>query len=154
MLNLFKLLLPALIPSWNFFDIIAPSPRIQFALLTCAEQDPKRWHEFRPRPARVALTTMLIRLFYNAAWNESLFMASCAERLMQHPTQPLAKHSEEEIIKRIKHHLTKNNSLVETNIATHLQFRLAFVQRHGSHLEQAVTYYSKIQPLEYQARIK
>ena len=33
MRNPFKLLLPALIPSWSFFDVIAPSPRIEYALL-------------------------------------------------------------------------------------------------------------------------
>lgn len=27
----FKLLLPALIPSWNFFDVIAPAPRVEYA---------------------------------------------------------------------------------------------------------------------------
>ena len=33
MLQTVKLLLPALIPSWRFFSTIAPSPRIEFALL-------------------------------------------------------------------------------------------------------------------------
>ena len=33
MLRTLKLLLPVLIPSWRFFDFIAPSPRIQFSLL-------------------------------------------------------------------------------------------------------------------------
>ena len=51
MLHGLKLLLPALIPSWRFFDTIAPSPRIEYALL----HDPHAaaaWREFRPRPAR------------------------------------------------------------------------------------------------------
>ena len=33
MFNVLKLLIPALLPSWNFFDYITPSPRIQFTLL-------------------------------------------------------------------------------------------------------------------------
>ena len=32
MQNALRLLLPALIPSWRFFDVIAPSPRIEYAL--------------------------------------------------------------------------------------------------------------------------
>ena len=81
MLRPLALLLPALIPSWRFFDVIAPSPRIEFAMLTSPDSAAV-WQAFRPRPARVALSTMLGRLFWNPRWNESLFLVSCAERLV------------------------------------------------------------------------
>ena len=43
MLQTLKLLLPALIPSWRFFDTIAPSPRIEFTLLKTAQDAPGDW---------------------------------------------------------------------------------------------------------------
>ena len=36
MRQIIRLLLPALIPSWRFFDVVAPSPRIEFVLLETA----------------------------------------------------------------------------------------------------------------------
>ncbi len=96
MLQSLKLLLPALIPSWNFFDVIAPSPRIEYALLSSPDAAPE-WREFRPRPQRVSATAMLSRLFWNPRRNEDLFLVSCAERLVDQPTA----HSEDEIFRRI-----------------------------------------------------
>ena len=90
------LLVPALIPSWNFFDVIAPSPRIEFARLASPDEAPA-WREFRPRPQHISWPEMARRLFWNPRWNETLFMVSCAERLVDHPTA----HSEDEIFRRI-----------------------------------------------------
>lgn len=96
MLQSLKLLLPALVPSWNFFDVIAPSPRIEYALLASPDAEPN-WREFRPRPQRVSPASMLARLFWNPRRNEDLFLVSCAERLVDQPTA----HSEDEIFRRI-----------------------------------------------------
>jgi hypothetical protein len=90
-MNPLRLLLPALIPSWNFFDVIAASPRLDYAL------DDGGWRAFRPRPQRVSAAAMLGRLVWNPRWNESLFVVSCAERLLTAPTA----HSEDEIFRRI-----------------------------------------------------
>ena len=70
MLRTLKLLLPALVPSWRFFDTIAPSPRIEYALLRNAEEPPSSddWREFRPRPARQSAIRMLGRLLWNPVW--------------------------------------------------------------------------------------
>lgn len=92
-----SLLLPALVPSWRFFDTIGPSPRIEYALLSSPDDAPDDWQEFRPRPQRVSLRSMLARLVWNPGWNETLFLVSCAERLADHPTA----HSEDEIYRRI-----------------------------------------------------
>lgn len=97
MIQTLKLLLPALIPSWNFFDVIAASPRIEYALLRSQDAAAGDWREFRPRPDRVPFRTMLARLLWNARWNETLFVVSCAERLMEEPTA----HSQDEIFRRI-----------------------------------------------------
>ncbi len=143
MLKTLKLLLPILFPSWRFFDVIAPSPRIQFTLLSSKDESPDEWHEFRPRPPHLPFKEMLRRMFWNPRWNESLFMVSCSERLLKHPTQ----HSEDEILNRIKLDLPKNSSNTKLTAATHLQFRLLLVQRQESQIEKEVVFYSRIEPL-------
>jgi len=137
-----KLLLPALIPSWDFFESIAPSPRIQFSLLNSENQTNKPWIEFRPRPQSVSFITMLKRMLWNPCWNESLFLVSCAERIVGNSSSELILHSEQEILKRIKNDLVqKHQSLT----ATHLQFRLLFVQRQDQELTEDIAFYSRIQ---------
>ena len=136
MLHTLKLLLPVLIPSWRFFDAIAPSPRIEVALLQSAHDTPEVWREFRPRPPHIPIHTMLKRIFWNPQWNQSLFLVSCAERLMQNPTQ----HSLEEIRTRIE---------ADANTTTpYMQFRLVFVSRTGSELHTEITFISPIYPCE------
>lgn len=125
MLRPLALLLPALIPSWRFFDVIAPSPRIEFATLASPDSAAV-WQAFRPRPARVALSTMLVRLFWNPRWNESLFLVSCAERLVDQPTQ----HSQDEIFQRIASDL-RDRLEGDPEAAPWLTFRLVFLQRQG-----------------------
>jgi len=146
MLHTLKLLLPAIVPSWRFFDFIAPSPRIQFTLLHTADEAPQQWHEFRPRPAQLSFKQMLGRMIWNPRWNESLFLVSCAERLMEHPTQ----HSEDEILKRILVELNSHSLATNVMSATHLQFRLLVIKRQDSQLQQSVSFHSRIQPLSGQ----
>jgi len=144
MLKMLKLLLPALIPSWNFFDVIAPSPRIEFAVLDTPSDAPTQWQEFRPRPSHVPITTMLKRLFWNSGWNETLFLTSCAERLMEHPTE----HSNQEIACRIKADL--NDNAFNLCGKSYCQFRLVFIHRIENHLERAITYISPVFSLSMQ----
>lgn len=140
MLKAIKLLLPALIPSWRFFDTIAPSPRIEFTVLKTAQETPDRWQEFRPRPAQLPMSSMLKRLFWNPRWNETLFLVSCAERLMQNPTE----HSSQEIMKHIKAELVRDGM-----VTPYLQFRLVFVSREGMDLQKHITFISPVQQYFY-----
>ena len=138
MLHALKLLLPALIPSWNFFDVIAPSPRIEYVQLGTQQASPAEWQEFRPRPARLGFLQMLARMVWNTDWNEYLFMMSCAERLIEFPTS----HSEHEILKRIIREL-----LCKAQISDHetrLGFRLLTLKRTASGLEQQIVYESRL----------
>ncbi|MET0545976.1 MAG: hypothetical protein ABWZ40_06670, partial [Caulobacterales bacterium] len=96
MLKSLKLLLPALLPSWNFFDSIGPSPRIEYALLLTPEDQSPNWREFRPRPANLSFAAMLGRVFWNPRWNENLFLVSCAEKIVDAPTE----HSIQEVFQR------------------------------------------------------
>lgn len=138
MLQTLKLLLPALIPSWRFFDTIAPSPRIEFTLLKTELDASGRWQEFRPRPARLPIGSMLKRLFWNPRWNESLFLVSCAERLMVSPTE----HSSQEILNRIEAELQRKS--IDVSATPYLQFRLVFLSREGAQLQRHITFISPI----------
>lgn len=55
-------------------------------------------------------------MLWNPVRNESLFLVSCAERLIEHPTV----HSEEEILKRIEYMLDRDVSPGTGNYATSL----------------------------------
>jgi len=133
MLNALKLLIPALIPSWRFFDAIAASPRIEVAILATAQAQATEWREFNPRPTHISLGTMLQRLFWNPDWNETLFLVSCAERMVTTPTE----HSQQEIMQRVRRASTG---------AAWLQFRLVFVSRDGDAIMSEVTYVSPAFP--------
>jgi hypothetical protein len=129
MRNPLALLLPALIPSWNFFDVIAPSPRIEYAALASPEAAPE-WREFRPRPQHLSVASMLGRLAWNPRWSESLFLVSCAERLMDQPTA----HSENEIFARIAAEVD----------APWLTYRLLFVHREDDGIVREVAYVAEL----------
>jgi hypothetical protein len=144
MLKPLKLLLPALLPSWNFFDIIAPSPRIQYALLESPDACAEQWQEFRPRPAHLSLAAMLGRLLWNPRWNESLFMMSCAERIYEHYTP----HSETEILQRIRAELLRDKvNPLPPDASSYLQFRLVFISRANNRWIEHIEYESRIVPL-------
>lgn len=132
MLQAIRLLIPALIPAWNFFDVIADSPRIEFACLQDEADIASDWQAFRPPPPRQSLGTALLHLVWNPVWNETLFMVSCAERLMRQPTA----HSEDEIYSRIAADLVRSG----VNPAGWLCFRLAFVAREGEVLTREVRF--------------
>lgn len=141
-MQVFKLVLPALLPSWRFFDTIAPSPRVEFTLLEQEDELPDSWQEFRPRPGHLTLLDMLCRLFWNPRWNETLYVMSCAERLMENPTQ----HSEDQILQRIRKDMT-SQTLQKHGNTNFLQFRLLIVDRDGDSLQNEITYYSRIEPI-------
>ena len=141
MFHILKLLLPALIPSWNFFDVIVPSPRIQFSILNKDGDTAVKWQEFRPRPVYLSVWQMLARILWNPVWNESLFLMSCAERLMEYPTQ----HSEDEILKRIKADLISDNDNSVLKDTAQVQFRLVFIRREGDGLKEEVKFQSQPQ---------
>ncbi len=124
MANPFSLLAPALIPSWNFFDVIAASPRVQYALADTREATLEDWDEFRPRPQRMSPAVMLGRLVWNPRWNESLYLVSCAERLVEEPTA----HAENEIFRRIAADLAGC-----PDARPWLSFRLQFIDPAGEH---------------------
>jgi len=141
----FKLLLPAVIPSWRFFDFIAPSPRVQFALLESRTSSASHWQEYRPKPAHISFASMLRRMIWNPYWNASLFVVSCSERLLINPTP----HSENEIFMRILADLNADSSISRKQYSA-IQFRLLLVSREGQQLTEEVVFYSDIRSLPAQ----
>lgn len=133
MLRPLLLLLPALIPSWKFFDWIAPSPRIEYVLLASPGDQCAKWQEFRPRPERISMVATFGRLFFNPRWNETLFLVSCAERQAENPTE----HSSGQIFCRIAH------DLPNSSIDAYLRYRLVFVYREGDSIESETRYVSE-----------
>lgn len=136
-----RLLLPAIMPSWRFFDAVTASPRVDFAFLSRADEPAEQWREFRPRPATLTFATMLRRLFWNAQWNENLYLVSLAERLMSAATSETERHSERELLLRVARHLDRHGC---SDRAAWLQIRLRFVSRAGSAdaVESEVVYLS------------
>lgn len=138
MLRTLSLLLPALMPSWRFFDTIGPSPRVEYALLAAQDAAPTEWRAYRPRPQRLSFAARLLRLFWNPRWNESLFLVSLAERLAEEETA----HARAEIHARLVAEV-----LATGTEAAYLQFRLVFISRRRATLAHDVLYLSPVAPI-------
>ena len=133
-----SLFLPVVIPSWRFFDVIAPSPRIEVAVFE--DEEVRRWEEFRPRPQRLSVRQLLGRLVWNPGWNESLFLMSCAERLMQGEEEEA--FAREEIFRRIQRHQGPGQGPLQP-----IQFRLVFHMRDANAAEEVATHIAYISPI-------
>lgn len=79
------LLLPIIFPSWRFFAVIAPAPRVDVADLAPDADEPaaEAWRPLRPTPDRLSLLQNLKRVLWNPRWNETLFLTTCAERVAE-----------------------------------------------------------------------
>lgn len=135
-----NLLLPALIPSWRFFDEIAPSPRIEYALLNAEQSAVQTWQEVHPIPARLSAGDILKNMVYNARWNERLYLVSCAERLMKNGSERCQREILERIQTALKH------TCAGTVNSPRLQFRLVFITRNKDTLEKHITFISPVLP--------
>lgn len=130
----FALMMPALMPSWRFFDVVAPSPRVHFRLWTAGDSE-HEWQEFDPRPVHVSIPVLLARMVWNPRWNEQLFVVSCAERVLDRHTDG----AEFEIARRIVRRLTVEQMLSTTR----LQFRLIVVERADGALKSYEAFVSR-----------
>lgn len=121
-----RLLLPAIVPSWRFFDAVTASPRVDYALLTAPDRPAEQWYAFRPRTAVLTIGMMLRRLFWNPQWNEDLFLVSLAERLIGDSTPETDAHSQRELMQRVARHLDRH---AVCRRDAYLQLRLRLVDR-------------------------
>lgn len=118
--GLFANLWPALVPSWRFFDQIGPSPRIDFAWTSSSRPD--EWQEFRPVPPSFSIGRSLLRLFWNPDGNDSLYLISCAEKLLQEESATAATH--------IFQHIARARPA--TNAHAKLSFRIRLIHRRNT----------------------
>ena len=146
---MFRYLLPAVVPSWRFFDYIAPSPRIEFAIAAAVDDPAMRWREFRPRPAHLRVAAMLRRLLWNPVWNESLFMVSCAEKLLDKPST----RRETELLTRIAAAIARGETGERVNGPTYLRFRIVVLKREGEQISRRIGFVSPAQRLDAGGRI-
>jgi hypothetical protein len=132
------LLLPALAPSWRFFPVVVSSPRIEFRALQATGPEEAEWREFRPAPGKVSVGAMLQRMFWNPGRNETLFLLTCAERLLSGEIE----FPRREIANRIARRMPTPPAGRER--APFLQFRLILVGGHGSDFRRDVAYVSPV----------
>lgn len=135
------LLLPAIVPSWRFFDAVTASPRLDYALSPAVAAPAGPWQEFRPRPAVLRAGTMLRRLVWNPQWNESLYLVSLAERLLSAGSAETLAHSQRELLLRVAGDLDRHHACAPE---AWLQIRLRLVSRIGAveELGEEVVYQS------------
>lgn len=140
-LRIVKLLLPALFPSWRFFDVIGPSPRVELCLLDHADDAPEGWRECRPRPARLGFRDMLKAFFWNARWNETLYLGNCAERFIQGQEE----HCSREIRRRLRADLLAGTPSLPAE--SFFRYRLVFVSPFEGALRRDVAFVSPPHPV-------
>lgn len=138
-----QLLMPVLIPSWQFFKSIAPSPRIEFALLKTGHETTLSWQEFSLCPEKRGLLNSLASIFFNRSWNESLFINSSAEKLIIEDDE----NSKTEIIERLRRNLISQNKL-KLSDTPYLQFRLVFISQG---LQRDILYVSGVEDIREKA---
>lgn len=132
-------LLPALLPSWRFFDFIGPSPRIEFCLLQHAGDLPSQWQPFRPSPQRISLLARLGALLWNPRGNEALYLLSTSEKLLQR--QSVA--AQMEIALRIAAAFACGE-IVASPQDRFFQFRLLEIERDGDALHTQISFESPV----------
>ncbi|WP_148087098.1 hypothetical protein [Pacificibacter maritimus] len=99
------------------------------------------WQEFRPRATQLTSSAVIKRLLWNPHWNETLFLVTCAERLISAPSQ----HSIDEINTRLLRQLTATPRPPAPS--QYLYFRLAFWERQGIELTKTIEYVSEGTPI-------
>lgn len=138
-----QLLLPALIPSWRFFDRIGPAPTVQFALVESADVLVTGWRDVHPRPAHTSVPTMLGRIFWNPRGNEALYLVSCAERLLDEPTPERVTA----LVLRVAECI-QGEAARESSAATLLRVRIVESMREHGQIVQTVAFVSDAVHLE------
>jgi hypothetical protein len=133
-----------LLPSWRFFAYVGPSPRIEIAWLERASDTPKSWQEYGPRPLHVSFGTMLWRLLWNPSWNESLYLVTCCERLLEN--SKAVAFWQNEIFMRLKS--AKPAAAAEYR---YLIFRIILIERHGDELISETAFLSTPREVEQAA---
>ena len=127
-MHFLRLLLPVLFPSWRFFKDVGPCSVLEYRVFRA--QGPSEWYGAAPRPARLSVWDIVRRLFWNAQWNDHLFLVSCCDRLIVAPTPFAGREIGARLLPRVGAD------------AQALQFRILLRARVGSEVETIVAYES------------
>ncbi|AQT59298.1 hypothetical protein [Cellvibrio sp. PSBB023] len=139
-----KLLLPILFPSWRFFSSIGPSPRIDVAFVTEKNAEPQTWLPFRPLPETVGFAAGVRRLFHNPAWNEQLYINTCAEHLFEEPSDFYAQEIGVRLVAA-----ASNKEIIVDDTSRYLVFRIRTIEFDAGQVSDEVVFIS--QPFLLQA---
>lgn len=144
-MRLLSSLLPAVIPSWRFFDRIGPAPTVEWSV------GDGGWQPVCPSPPRVPAAALLARLFWNPARNEALFLVSCAERLLDDPSASRADLLWTRVADRVRPTLSSEAAVAAPALPSAggrtLRVRIVEVTRQGDALLREVRYVSEPRPL-------
>lgn len=141
-----RLFLPALFPSWRFFDAIGPSPRLEIARLRAASDEPDHWAEARPLRRRLGLADCLGSFFWNPRWNETLFLVTCAEQAIRADFDP-DDHGIREIRDRLRADLRADLGGEGDGAAPWFRFRILLLSRDGDTVRRDAVYTSPPYPV-------
>ena len=133
-----RLLLPALIPSWRFFDRVGPSLRLDFAWVANEEGVAADWIAFHPEVASVPLHRVIPRLWWDPRGNESRYLMSCCERLLETGSA----HAEREIRTAIAGSGSASSGGLPPG-RDWLVFRVRRLERDGEELVESIAFQSK-----------
>lgn len=100
-----KLLLSALISSWQFFKDTPVAAKIEFALLKDSQDESFEWQEFSLEPEEQTPLQFLLSLFFNPVHNEAVYIADCAELIFEEAYEEKAY----DLQKRIQAYLLKRD---------------------------------------------
>ena len=131
-MNIVRLILPILIPSWRFFDRVGPAPLIQICRQNHCHSKKEQviWEDIGVYALPVFnVQSFIQRLFWSPLRNEYLYLVSLSERLIC--------QEEEFAEQQIFHILTRHYPDID-----HLQFRLVFADRDNEVITNHVVYTS------------
>jgi len=132
-------LLPALLPSWRFFDFIGPSPRLEICLLQHAGDVPSQWQAFRPSPQHISWLARFGTLLWNPRGNEALYLLSTSEKLLQRQSAA----AQMEIARRIAAAFACGE-IVASSQDRFFQFRLLEIERDDGVLHTQTSFESPV----------
>lgn len=141
MANMLQWLLPALLPSWRFFDRIGAAPRLEWARTT--EDAAPHWQVFRPQPARRPFAEVALSLVWAPRRNETLFLLSCAERLLESP-----EPARERVLLSMMLDLAQAGELAGSAHESRLHLRIMVTERDGDAITEREAWRAAPQPLE------
>lgn len=124
-------------PSWQFFNEVAPSPRIEFAVLDTKDQEISQWQDLVSRKQEYKISDFFKSIFFNPEWNQKLYLINCAEKIVISQS----KHAVKEIFKAILEKLKLEGDKF-------VCFRLVFISKKSEGFREDILYQSSTKQVQ------